>query len=233
MQKSQKVALITGGNRGIGFATAHTLALDYQMHVLVGAREETAGQQAAQAIRSQGGQADAVLIDMADPQSIHACSEFMQQQYGPVSALVNNAGVLIYGGLMDGDLASLRHSMEVHVFGCYALIKALLPGMIEQGYGRIVNVSSGWGSFEEGLGGPVAYAVSKAALNALSMRASRDLPPNIKMNAACPGWVRTRMGGDSAPRTTEEGADTLAWLATLPDDGPNGGFFRDRRPIDW
>ncbi len=96
-----------------------------------------------------------------------------------------------------------------------------------------MNVSSGWGSFEEGLTGPTAYSVSKAALNALTLGLAHHLGRNVKINAVCPGWVRTRMGGAAAERSPEQGADTPVWLATLPDDGPTGGFFRDRRPIQW
>jgi NAD(P)-dependent dehydrogenase (short-subunit alcohol dehydrogenase family) len=100
-------------------------------------------------------------------------------------------------------------------------------------YGRIVNLSSGWGSFPEGMGGPGLYGVTKASLNALTIRLSKELPPAIKVNAMCPGWVRTRMGGQGATHSPDEGADTAVWLATLPDKGPTGGFFRDRKPIDW
>lgn len=94
-------------------------------------------------------------------------------------------------------------------------------------------MSSGWGSFAEGLTGPVAYSVSKAALNATTLVLAQALGQKVKVNAACPGWVRTRMGGMAASRSVEEGADTPVWLATLPDDGPTGGFFRDRRLIEW
>jgi NAD(P)-dependent dehydrogenase (short-subunit alcohol dehydrogenase family) len=112
-------------------------------------------------------------------------------------------------------------------------IRSLVPSMIASGYGRIVNVSSGWGSFAEGMGGPGAYGVTKAALNALTVRLAKELPSTVKVNAMCPGWVRTRMGGPSATRSPEEGADTAVWLSTLPEDGPTGGFFRDREPIEW
>jgi len=105
--------------------------------------------------------------------------------------------------------------------------------MSARGYGRIVNVSSGWGSFAEGMGGPGLYGVTKAALNALTVRLAKELPSTVKVNAMCPGWVRTRMGGQSATRSPDEGADTAIWLATLSDDGPTGGFFRDRKPIEW
>jgi NAD(P)-dependent dehydrogenase (short-subunit alcohol dehydrogenase family) len=102
-------------------------------------------------------------------------------------------------------------------------------------YGRIVNVSSGSGSFAENLPGPAAYCLSKAALNALTLKLALELASfdDIKVNSACPGWVRTRMGGRAAPRTPEEGADTIVWLATLPPSGPSGGFFRDRKRIAW
>ncbi|MEM8681130.1 MAG: SDR family NAD(P)-dependent oxidoreductase, partial [Planctomycetota bacterium] len=96
-----------------------------------------------------------------------------------------------------------------------------------------VNISSGWGSFAEGLAGPAAYSVSKAALNALTLTLSQSVPAEVKVNAVCPGWVRTDMGGPSASRSPKEGAETAVWLATLPADGPTGGFFRDRRRIAW
>jgi NAD(P)-dependent dehydrogenase (short-subunit alcohol dehydrogenase family) len=129
--------------------------------------------------------------------------------------------------------AEIGESIAVHLTGPLRLIRALAPNMIARGYGRIVNVSSGWGSFAEGLEGPGAYGVTKAALNALTVRLAKELPSAIKVNAMCPGWVRTRMGGRAARRTPDEGADTAVWLATLPDDGPTGGFFRDRKPIEW
>ncbi|MFO6463508.1 SDR family oxidoreductase [Jannaschia sp. KMU-145] len=106
--------------------------------------------------------------------------------------------------------------------------------MTARGYGRIVNLSSGGGSFGEGLAsGHAAYAISKAALNAATVLAARGARGDVKVNAMCPGWVRTRMGGAAAPRSPAEGADTALWLATLPSDGPSGGFFRNRAPIPW
>lgn len=108
-----------------------------------------------------------------------------------------------------------------------------MPGMNRRGYGRIVNVTSGYGSFAEGLEGSAAYAISKAALNALTVRLAREAHGDVKVNAGCPGWVRTRMGGSGAPKSVEEGADTIVWLATLSADGPSGGLFRNRRPVPW
>ena len=105
--------------------------------------------------------------------------------------------------------------------------------MLRSGYGRIVNVSSGSGSFGEGLEGPAPYCVSKVALNALTVKLAQELRGDVKVNALCPGWVRTRMGGEGADLAVEDSVETILWLATLPADGPNGGFFRDREPIPW
>ncbi len=127
-------------------------------------------------------------------------------------------------------------AVSTNLLGPFWVSRAFAPIMIDEGYGRIVNVSSGWGTFAEGLGGPVAYSVTKAALNGLTMKLASDLAAagsNIKVNAACPGWVKTRMGGLGATRSVAEGADTIVWLATLPDDGPTGTLFRDRSPIRW
>ena len=123
--------------------------------------------------------------------------------------------------------------MTVMVNGPYHLIRGVVPGMRRGGYGRIVNVSSGWGSFADGLTGPGAYSVATAALNALTLTTAQLLPASIKVNAMCPGWVRTRMGGWGATLSPEEAADTAIWLATVDGDGPTGGFFRERRRIAW
>jgi NAD(P)-dependent dehydrogenase (short-subunit alcohol dehydrogenase family) len=105
--------------------------------------------------------------------------------------------------------------------------------MVQRSFGRVVNVSSGYGAISEGLHGDAAYALSKAVLNALTLKLARGASGDVLINAACPGWVRTRMGGSGADRSVEEGADTIVWLATLPGPGPSGGFFRNRQPIAW
>ena len=146
--------------------------------------------------------------------------------------MVNNAGVLGSGAVLD-DPAEFSMSIAFMVAGPYLLMHHLVPGMRDHGYGRVVNLSSGWGAFSDGLEGPASYGVTKAALNALTVAAARTLPDHVKVNAMCPGWVRTRMGGAGATRSPKEGADTAIWLASLGADGPTGGFFRDRKPIDW
>ncbi len=215
-------ALVTGANRGIGLAIAEGLA-ERGCEVLLGVRDLGAGKAAARRI---GGVA--VLLDVADPASIRRAVD----EAGRVDILINNAGVLGAGGVL-ADPADFEESMAVMVRGPYLLMHHLIPGMAERGHGRVVNVSSGWGAFSDGVGGPGGYGVAKAALNALTVSAARTLPASVKVGAMCPGWVRTRMGGMGASRSPEESADTAIWLATLGDDGPTGGFFRDRKPIPW
>src|SRR5687767_9088208 len=228
----KRTALVTGANRGIGLAVARRLA-ELGHSVLLGSRDQDAGTAAAESLRGLGFNVNAVQIDLGVPATIDAVVGEIAGAGRCVEVLVNNAGVLHEKPLLELTDAEVADSVAVHLTGPLRLIRALAPGMIARAYGRIVNVSSGWGSFAEGLGGPGAYGVTKAALNALTVRLSKELPPAIKVNATCPGWVRTRMGGEGATRTPDEGADTAVWLATLPDDGPTGGFFRDRKPIEW
>ena len=215
-------ALVTGGNRGIGRAIAAGLR-DQGYRVVIGVRDLTEGQAVAGEIG-----VEAVHLDLQDSSTFDAALA----EIGGVDVLVNNAGVLIETNMID-DPEGFHTSVDVMFRAPYELIRLCAPHMRAQNWGRIVNVSSGWGSFDEGLGGPGAYGVAKAALNALTLAMVRDLPAGVKINAMCPGWVRTRMGGAGASLSPEEGADTAIWLATLPEDGPTGGFFRRRAPIAW
>ena len=217
-----KRALVTGANRGIGLEIARGLVAEGH-EVLLGSRDPSAGVTAAEAV---GG--IPLQIDVADPSSIAQAAG----EAGRVDVLVNNAGVLGSGGVLD-DLDDFTQSMAVMVTGPLLLMRYLTPGMVLRGFGRVVNVSSGWGAFSDGVGGPGGYGVAKAALNALTVSVARSMPANVKVNAMCPGWVRTRMGGAGATKSPEEGADTAIWLATLGEDGPSGGFFRNRKSIAW
>jgi NAD(P)-dependent dehydrogenase (short-subunit alcohol dehydrogenase family) len=174
-----------------------------------------------------------VELDVADGASVDSARATVEADPGRLDALVNNAGV--YGdpiGAADYDLDDAHEVLEVNTFGAWRLIQAFLPLLRASEQPRIVNVSSGAGQLAEMNGSRAAYRVSKAGLNALTRTLASD-ERWLKVNTMCPGWVRTDMGGRSAPRSVEEGADTAVWLATLPDDGPTGGFFRDRRPIPW
>jgi NAD(P)-dependent dehydrogenase (short-subunit alcohol dehydrogenase family) len=156
---------------------------------------------------------------------------------GRADVLVNNAGVMLDGGgrrIADLSLDVLQATLEVNLYGALRVTQALLPMMRRHRYGRIVNLSSGLGQLADMGSGTPAYRISKTALNAFTRILAAELEgTNIKVNSLCPGWVRTDLGGPNAPRSVEEGADTAVWLATLPDKGPSGGFFRDRKRIAW
>ncbi|SPH18719.1 3-oxoacyl-[acyl-carrier-protein] reductase FabG [Defluviimonas aquaemixtae] len=219
---SRPTALVTGGNRGIGRAIAEGLVAK-GCAVTIGVRDSDSGSEAAQALGC-----GSVRFDLEDPDSYFGA----MTEAGGFDILVNNAGILNHVSLLAPD-SDFDSAMQVMVAAPLDLIRLNLPRWQKTGWGRIVNLSSDWGSFAHGLGGPGAYGIAKAALNALTKALPRDLPPGVKINATCPGWVRTRMGGAAATRSPEKGADTALWLALLPDDGPTGGFFRDRKPIDW
>ncbi|MEL6465445.1 MAG: SDR family NAD(P)-dependent oxidoreductase [Pseudomonadota bacterium] len=215
-------ALVTGGNRGIGYAIAEGL-LARGCAVVIGARDPGAGADAAHVLGCEW-----VHLDLEAPETFGPAVEAA----GAVDVLINNAGLLIEDSMVahpDG----LRRSMQVMFHAPFELILSCLPHMARTGQGRIINVSSGWGAYDEGLQGPGGYGVAKAALNALSHALPRDLPEGVSINAMCPGWVHTRMGGVSAPRTPEDGADTAIWLALDAPAHITGKFFRDRTEKAW
>jgi NAD(P)-dependent dehydrogenase (short-subunit alcohol dehydrogenase family) len=225
-----KTALVTGANRGIGLAIAAGLNRLDGIKVLVGSRRAEHGENAAKTL---AGNAVDVQLDLSNAEDLRRQVKNITDVHGPVDILVNNAGVLEPGNILEIESNKLNYSLQVNFLAALELIRELVPGMKARGYGRVVNVSSGWGSFAEGLSGPAAYSISKAALNALTLSLAKDLPKNVKVNSMDPGWVRTRMGGDAAPRAPEQGAETAIWLATLSDNGPSGGFYRDRSSIEW
>lgn len=225
------LSMVTGGNRGIGFAIAAGL-LKLGHKVLLVARDE---EEAEQACAELNGDVHPIVMDITAQAGMEDALTRAVAVYGNVDILINNAGVMHSDELTDLDPGDWQMAFDVHVKGPAALTKALLPAMLDNNYGRIINVSSGYGSFAEKLQGPPAYAVSKAALNALTVKTAASVPTgkNVKVNAMCPGWVHTRMGGSSAPLSPEEGADTAIWLASLDEDSPHGMFFRKRKPISW
>ena len=225
-----RTTLVTGANRGIGLAIAKGLSANETIRVLAAARKVN---DAETAIKEIGRDSIAVEMDLTEPEDAALQAKAIEARHGPIDILVNNAGILIPGSGLDVSISDFTHTLTVNAVAPFALINALGPGMKDRGWGRIVNVSSGWGSFEEGISGPTAYSISKATLNAITLAFAKTLGRTVKINAACPGWVRTRMGGQAATNSVEEGADTPIWLATLPDSGPTGGFFRDRRLIEW
>jgi NAD(P)-dependent dehydrogenase (short-subunit alcohol dehydrogenase family) len=216
---------VSGASRGIGAEIARELATDHGFLVFAGARDPD------DVARVDG--IEPIRLDVTDQATIDAARDRIEADTGRLDSLVNNAGV--YGdpvGAADYDLEGAHEVLEVNTFGPWRLIEAFLPLMRASAQPRIVNVSSGAGQLSDMNGSRAAYRVSKAGLNALTRTLASD-ERWLKVNTMCPGWVRTDMGGSAASRSVEEGADTAVWLATLPDDGPTGGFFRDRKPIPW
>ncbi len=233
-----RVALISGGNRGIGLEIGRELA-QAGIRVVLGSRDINHGMTAAKSITRKGaGSVVAVQLDVTDQDSIDKAFRVIVSDYGRLDILVNNAGILIdkTNQPTKTDPGVFRATFETNVLGPLRLCQAAIPLMKQNNYGRIVNISSGTGVLEsiaESLYAP-AYSLSKASLNALTMTLARELlGTNIAVNSMSPGWVKTEMGGRNAPRSVEEGADTAVWLATQPDGGPTGGFFQDRKRIEW
>jgi NAD(P)-dependent dehydrogenase (short-subunit alcohol dehydrogenase family) len=227
-----RVALVTGGNRGLGLEVCAQLA-KRGLDVFLGARDAVLGKQAADELAGRGRRVRVVSLDVADPRSIDRCLAKLEKDGVAIDILINNAGVYPPGTVMTATDDAFRETMEVHYHGPVRLCRALIPQMRKRKYGRIVNVSSGSGSFGEGLEGPAAYCISKAAMNAFTFKLAEVAGPHVKVNTLCPGWVRTRMGGPRASRGVVKGAETIVWLATLPENGPTGKFFRDKKEIPW
>ena len=236
MAETARIALVTGGNRGIGLEICRQLAAR-GLSVVLTARTGSEGRAAAKTLQDAGLDVEFHRLDVSSCRSIRACVSAIAERRGRIDVLVNNAGVLIDprgSRFLDSKLDTFRDTLETNFFGPLQLAQAVVPLMKAHRYGRIVNVSSGMGQLAEMGGGSPAYRVSKTALNALTrILAAEFRDSNILANSMCPGWVRTRMGGEGAPRSVAEAADTALWLATLADDGPSGGFFRDREPIAW
>jgi NAD(P)-dependent dehydrogenase (short-subunit alcohol dehydrogenase family) len=228
-----RVALISGGNRGIGREIARQLA-GQSYRVVIGSRELAKGEEAAHEL---GQNVTAVQLDVTDEDSIVAAVASVKRDLERLDVLVNNAGIVGGGwstNAVDADLDEVRRTLETNLFGAWRLTEEALPLMRKNGYGRIVNISSGMGQLSDMGGHSPAYRLSKTGLNVLTRMLTAELgEENILVNSVCPGWVRTDMGTQSARVSVQEGADTPVWLATLPDDGPRGGFFRNREPIPW
>lgn len=231
MTANNPVAIVTGANRGIGFEVCRQLAAK-GFTVLLGARDVEKGRAAAAKLSNT---VVAIELDVANPDHPARVAREIDQAYGRIDVLVNNAGVHYDDDetALTADWRVVREAFEVNFFGAWRMAQALAPSMRAARRGRIVNVSSQAGSLATMRGGTPAYSTSKAALNALTRVLAGDLAgTGILVNAVCPGWVATDMGG-AGGRPVAEGAAGVVWAATLPDDGPTGGFFRDGKPLSW
>ena len=234
MADPERIALVTGANRGIGREVGRQLA-QRGLRVILTARNAPAGQAAADALAREGLPVVFCPLDVSDPASVDAAKSWVEERYGRLDVLINNAAVYLdeHSNIFNVPIDDFTTTLAVNLYGPLYLCRAFVPGMRRRGYGRVVNVSSESGQLSTMGGYTPAYAISKAALNALTRAVAAEAGPSVKVNAACPGWVRTDMGGPHATRSVAEGAAGLVWLATLPDSGPTGGFFRDGRPLDW
>ena len=235
MRNGQRVALVSGANRGIGYQIVRQLARK-GIRAILGARNPEQGEVAAHRLAAEGLPVVARPLDVTDQASVDRLKDAIDVEFGRLDILVNNAGVFLDRGqyAVGADLNIIKSTLETNLFGAWRLCNAFIPLMKRGGYGRIVNVSSELGQLSDMGGGYPGYRVSKASLNALTLMLADELKgTGILVNAACPGWVHTDMGGPDAPRSVEQGADTPVWLAMLPDGGPTGRFFRDRAEIAW
>jgi NAD(P)-dependent dehydrogenase (short-subunit alcohol dehydrogenase family) len=236
MAAAERIALVTGGNRGIGFEICRQLARK-GLAVVLTARDAGKGKAAAKTLQDEGLAVEFHRLDVTSCRSIRACVASVAERRGHIDVLVNNAGVLLDprgSRFLDSKLDTYRDTLETNLFGPLQLAQAVVPLMKANRYGRIVNLSSGLGQLADMGTGTPAYRLSKTALNALTrILAAEFRESNILANSMCPGWVKTGMGGDQAPKSPREAAETAVWLATLPNDGPSGGFFRDCKPVHW
>ena len=233
---AKRIAIVTGANRGLGLEIARQLMAGGAF-VVAGCRDQAKCAAAVEQLAAGGDNAAALVLDVNDTHSVRAFVEEVVRAHGTPSILVNNAGVFPEergSKVTENSTAYWRMTFETNLFGAVRMCREVVPHMQKVRYGRIVNVSSGLGQLSQMGAGTPAYRVSKAALNALTVTLAAEVKDSgILVNSMSPGWVRTDMGGQEAPRSVEEGADTAVWLCLLPSSGPTGQFFRDRTPIPW
>lgn len=235
MSEDKSVALVTGGNRGIGYELVKQLALKGFRVILV-SRDSVRGREAAQNLKKLNLDVSFERMDVDDLESIRQAAITINKKYGKLDILINNAGVYLDMNkkLVEMDPSILERTMSTNFFGAYHVIRSFIPLMVKQDYGRIINVSSEYGALREmsnqGVG---AYKLSKLALNGLTQLIAAEIEGNIKINSVDPGWVSSDMGGPSASRTPKQAAESILWLATIESEGPSGEFFRDGKQTSW
>jgi NAD(P)-dependent dehydrogenase (short-subunit alcohol dehydrogenase family) len=228
-----KYVLVTGGNKGIGFAMCQGL-LKAGCEVILAARSLDKAKAAIEQLQSP--LVHPLVLDVADDHSIHQAAVSFAQEFGHLDVLINNAGIYPDEGvnILTIGRSVLNQAMHTNAFGPIRIVQAFLPLLEKVSDARVINVSSGYGALD-GLSANVSsYCLSKLVLNGTTIMLAEALKPkSIAVYAMCPGWVRTDMGGDSAPRTPEQGADTAIWLATEASFDLSGKFFRDRQEISY
>lgn len=228
------IAIVTGANRGIGLEVTRQLA-QQGVTVILAARDFEKGKAAAETLSSEVLQVIPQKLDVTDQASIDQLAAHLKSDFGRLDILVNNAGILYdtWQSASNADLDTVQEAIKTNTVGPWRMCQAFLPLIRQSQHGRIVNVSSEAGSLASMGAGTPAYSTSKAALNAFTRLLAAELKESkILVNAVCPGWVATDMGGTGG-RPVEDGAAGIVWAATLPADGPTGGFFRDGKPLPW
>jgi NAD(P)-dependent dehydrogenase (short-subunit alcohol dehydrogenase family) len=229
-----RVALVTGANRGIGREVARQLAARGHVTIL-GSRDALKGQAAAQELRGVGVEVIPRQLDITDPSSVDALAAYLDANFGRLDILVNNAAIHYdtWQRASTADLGVVTEALDTNVLGAWRVAQACADLLRASGDGRIVNVSSTSGSLSTMGAATPAYSASKAALNALTRLLAAELyGDGILVNSVCPGWVATDMGGPGG-RPVSHGAAGVVWAATLPADGPTGGFYQDGQPVAW
>lgn len=232
---AQRISVVTGANRGLGLATARALARDGD-RIVVTARDQNKAKATADHFTAEGLDAIFAELDVTDDDSVGRFFRWLADGLGQLDVLVNNAGSVFKAGRSDTFAVPpglMLDAMNTNTLGAFRMMQHTVPRMNDCGYGRIVNVSSGMGQLSDMDGRTPAYRASKAALNALTRVFHAEARGNVKVSSVCPGWVRTDLGGPRATRSMDEGAAGIVWAATLDDDGPSGGFFRDGTRIAW
>lgn len=225
------VILITGATRGIGFAAAKQLVAR-GAQIIIASRD---GARAAEAAARVGGGACGVALDITDQASVEAAVKKIEDRFGRLDVLANNSAILLdhYQSLLELRPEVLLETLNTNVVGTLRVCQAFAPLLAKSSAPRIINVSSGAGQLEgEPQSWAPAYCISKTALNMLTQQLTAALP-EVMVNSMCPGWCRTEMGGSEAPRTPDEGADTLTWLALDAPHDLRGKFVKDRLVISW
>jgi Short-chain alcohol dehydrogenase of unknown specificity len=217
---------VTGGNRGIGLEVVRLLS-DLGLEVFLGARDPDAGAAAAASLGGTG--IVPVRIDVADPASVASARDALAPQ--GIDVLVNNAAINPRGRISPEDV---DRAWQTNTLGTWRVTHTFLPQMLARGWGRIVNVSTEVATHGREHRGGGVYRTTKVATNDMTRALAEDLAGmGILVNAISPGWCRSDMGRAGAPRSAEQGAASIVWGVTLPDDGPTGGFFQDGEPLPW
>jgi NAD(P)-dependent dehydrogenase (short-subunit alcohol dehydrogenase family) len=240
MSDERRIAIVTGGNRGMGFETCRQLGrLGYR--VILAARDPQVGREAAERLQAEGFEVEPFRLDLTKAEDIAALAAHARRWLKRVDVLINNAGLYLETAgptirdrvsVFDARMEVVEAILQTNLLGHMALSQSLIAQMRDQGYGRVVNVTSAMGQLSDMGGGAPGYRLAGVGINALTRIFANELQgTNVLVNSVDPGWVRTRSA--EATRSVAEGVETTVWLATLPDGGPSGLFFRDKQPLPW